>query len=673
MKNKVYIFSAALTLSAILGLLLLPAVSNAATFTAIASGSWSSSATWAGGVAPSSNISTADQVYIGAGFDVSANSDIMIDGALAILDVNGTLDAGANAVTVVNGTVSGTGNIIVDEISVATGALLTFAGSIDTQTFINNGATFALAASTTVENELQLNGGVLSIGSAGLDLESGTVIVMNGGSLSLSGGLLAAVDSYTVVYQGNSNSTIGIEASGSGLSGIEVNLNDVNTQLMLSGDFELNGDLTLSQGTIVIGNNSLTVNGMVDATANGSIDVSSQSGLNVSTSGTGTIDLNFASSSAIIGTLSIDAGSNASAELNGDLTVEAELDLHSGSLNVNGNTLVINGDISASGSGSLTVDNSSDIEIHTNGNVSGSLNFTSGSATMNTLVIDINNGGSVMLGSDAEVSGTLDLQNGFIALGGSDLMVSGNVNGGSDGSYVITTGQGSLMLDLTAATEAFFAVGTDVNYAPATLEQAGGSASGMFGVSVANDVYAAGNAGSEMSAWGPMVDHTWNVTSELSSNIDLTLTLEWDASAQVNAFDNADAYISHYVNAAWDVSATASATLNADGRYELSRSGVSSLSPFAVFDSTTAVGVDEAEELTVSFYPNPTIDVLTYNLNGANGNTNIDLFDMNGKVVASDIAQGTRGTMDVSNLPAGIYTVRIVNENSVTTARMIKQ
>jgi len=176
-----------------------------------------------------------------------------------------------------------------------------------------------------------------------------------------------------------------------------------------------------------------------------------------------------------------------------------------------------------------------------------------------------------------------------------------------------------------------------------------------------------------MSAWGSMVDYTWFITSEVSSNIDLTMTLEWDAAAEVNAFDHADAYISHYTNAAWDASATASATLNAEGRFELSRFGVTSLSPFAVFDGATSVGVDEAEELSVSFYPNPVVDVVTYTLEGQNGNTNIDLFDVNGKVVASEIAQGTRGTMDVSNLPAGIYTVRITNENSVTTARMVRQ
>lgn len=672
MKNKIYTLTAALTLSAMLGLLLLPTTTNAATFTAIASGSWSSSATWAGGVAPGSDISN-DQVTIGAGYTVTANSNITMNGVLSSLEIDGTLNTGMNAVTVVSGSITGTGNLIVNELAVATGSLLTFAGSIDAQTFINNGASLTLAATTTVSNELQLNGGVLSIGSAGMTLQGGTVVVVNGGSLSLSGGVLTAVDSYTVSYQGSSNATVGLEASGSGLAGVELNLDNESLSVTMANDMNLNGNLTLTQGTLVIGTNALTVNGSISATANGSIETSSGSSLTVSTNQSGVIDLQFSSSPATIGTLTVDAGASASAQLGGDLNVETELNLQSGTLDVNGNTLMISGDLANSGSGSLTVDASSNIEIHASANLSGSLNFTSGNATMNNLVINISNDGSVNLGSDAEVSGTLDLQNGYIALGSSDLTVSGSVNGGSDGSYVITTGQGSLMLNLAAATDAFFAVGTDVNYAPATLTQASGSASGMFGVSVANDVYAAGNAGSEMSAWGPMVDHTWNITSELSSNIDLTVMLEWDASAEVNAFNNADAYISHYTGAAWDATATASATLNAQGRYELSRSGITSLSPFAVFDGSTAVGVQETEALSVSLYPNPVTNVVTYNLSGQKNHTQIDLYNASGQLVTTQTAQGNRGTIDVSTLPAGVYTIKITNNENVSATRIVKQ
>lgn len=819
--------------------LLMPVLASAAVFTATSSGSWSSSATWAGGVAPGSDISL-DQVIIESGVTVTSSSDITMNGALSSLQVDGTLDATANTVAVVNGSVTGAGSIIVNQISVGAAAALTFAGSINAQTFVNNGAAVALAAATTVESQLQLNGGAIVVGSAGLGLESGTQIVVNGGTLSLSGGLFTATESYTVLYQGGA-ATIGIEASGSGLSGVEVDLGSAGAEVSLDGDLSFEGDLVITQGTVVVGSNTLAVDGIIDVTANGSLDVSSSSSINVSTDGAGMIDLSFSSSPATIGSLSISAGSNATAELNGDLIVTTEFDVASGTFSLNGNalsvsgdfngngefeatagsdisisgngsiqgglmfaagaqnfgdvsidltngqsiafggnstiagsfdfqngtielqsgssllldgsasigagamfdgnadaditvstsssvagditfsngsatignftididgggsvslgsdlgvegdlsltggslvvgdnSLMINGDIASGGSGSISVSSSSDIEINADGDLSGSLNFSSGSSTMGDLVINIGNDGSVMLGSDAGVSGTLDLQNGFIVAGVSDLMVSGTVTGGSADSYVVTWGQGSLMLDMTAGADAFFPVGTAVNYAPATLLQAGGSADGMFGISVANDVYANGTAGGsgnvDMSTWGDMVDHTWHITSELASNIDLTMTLEWEASAEANAFANSSAYISHYVNAAWDVSAAASATANAEGRFELTRAGITSLSPFAVFDETEMVGIDEpSQSLEVSFYPNPANDILMYSLTGQDGNATLEVFDANGRLISTKVESNNKGILDLSAYPPGVYAVKVKDESMVLSSWVVRQ
>lgn len=834
MKTITKIYSTAGVLSAILALIICPAFADAATFTAVASGSWSANATWAGGVAPGSNISN-DQIIIGSGLTVTADSDITIDGALASIDVDGTLDASAHSVAVIQGTVSGTGQIIVDEMSSATAAVILFAGQIDAHTFINNSASLTLAAVTNVDDELHLNGGVLVIGSGGLTLAGGTQVVVNGGSMSLSGGLFTATQSYTVVYVGDGG-TVGLEASGSGLTGLEVDLDDSNAELMLAGDLVINGSLDLTQGELVVGNNSLTVNGMIHGSGSASIDAMAGSEIHITSSGTGTLDVAFSGSpevlaafefdgssgatlqlggdlqvtgdfdfsggtihlngntlsvsgdfngngefsasagsaieisgngsiegglmfsagnqmidniavdlsngqsimigsdvwvqnsfdfqngtieigsgntlglngsatlganamfegnsdanleistsssvigditfsngSATIGDLTVDIDGNGSVSLGSDLGVNGELDLQNGMLDLNGNTIMINGDIASGGSGSISVDGSSDIEIHASGSLSGSLNFSSGSSTMGDLVIDIDNGGSVMLGSDAGVSGTLDLQNGFVALGSNDLMVSGSISGGSSTSYVMTNGQGSLMLDVMAGGSSMFPVGTDVHFSPAVLAQASGSASGMFGVSAMNGVLVNGTSGNFMSSWGSMVDHTWNVTSELSSNIDLDLTLTWEASAEVNGFTNAQSYISHYTNAAWDVSATAAATVNGQGNFELTRTGITSLSPFAVFDSNTAVGVDEAEELSVSFYPNPAVDVLNYDMAGNTASMQIDVFDAAGRIVLTKTEQSSRGVIDMSDYPAGIYTIRIANEEQNQTARIVKQ
>ena len=84
MKTYNYFKSTTLKAVAVTFQLLMPCIVSAATFTAIASGSWSSSATWAGGIAPGSTLSTADQVYIGAAFDVALLVVLMLRSAFAL-------------------------------------------------------------------------------------------------------------------------------------------------------------------------------------------------------------------------------------------------------------------------------------------------------------------------------------------------------------------------------------------------------------------------------------------------------------------------------------------------------------------------------------------------------------------------------------------------------------
>ena len=834
MKTIGYLNTTILKVWAVTVQLLMPCMVSAAIFTATSSGSWSSSATW-GGTTPGSDISL-HQIIIPAGVNVIMDTDLMMNGPLASLDVQGSLQGSANTITVISGSIIGAGQMLCNQVSLSGSASVTFAGQLNVGTFVNNGATVALSALTSVQNELQLNGGVVVIGSGTLALQSGTQIVVNGGSMSLSGGLFTATDSYSVIYQGNGG-TVGIEASGSGLSEITVDLSSANAQLMLGGDLVLNGDLTLDQGQVVIGNNSLTINGFIVCSPSGSIDASMGSALQVSANGNGTIELSFASSPDMIGSLTIDASGGASAQLEGDLEVVAAFNLNSGTFNLNGNsltvagdfngqgtfqanagssvaiqgsgsisggldfgssvqvleslsidisssesiaisgsvdvtdvcdlqsggivlgansniglngsvsfgpdcilignqtaaisinssgsvngaltfdsgssvvgdlslniggngsislgsdlgvegelgleggtcslngfTLTINGDIASGGSGSISGGGSSGIIINASGDLSGALTFSAGSAELEDLTINIQNGGSVMLGSDVLVSGTLDLQNGFVAIGNSDIEIGGAVTGGSANSYVITEGQGSLILAVSSGGQGYFPVGTSADFCPATLTQASGSASGNFGVSAMAGVLANGYSGIDISQYTGMVNTTWMVISELTAGIDLALTLEWAADQQTNNFSNTDCYISHYTNAAWDASVAASATLNTEGRFELTRSGFTSLSPFAVFHSAATVGIEgPQQEVSISFFPNPTKDVVMYDLTGNEGMTQIDVFDLHGKLVETKSVFNNRGVMDMGGHPAGVYTIRVTDERSTQTAWLVRQ
>jgi hypothetical protein len=76
----------------------------------------------------------------------------------------------------------------------------------------------------------------------------------------------------------------------------------------------------------------------------------------------------------------------------------------------------------------------------------------------------------------------------------------------------------------------------------------------------------------------------------------------------------------------------------------------------------------------VNVFPNPTNDILIIQLNGLNkANTQIDLVDLNGRIVAKQIInQGsTIGHIDVSTIYEGNYLVKITTENQSKTISIL--
>ena len=82
--------------------------------------------------------------------------------------------------------------------------------------------------------------------------------------------------------------------------------------------------------------------------------------------------------------------------------------------------------------------------------------------------------------------------------------------------------------------------------------------------------------------------------------------------------------------------------------------------------TTGGIGIDVADGMNVSIYPNPTSSTTTIALSGVNGDVAITVVDMNGRVVMSD-SMSCEGdcvkTMEVSGLAQGAYFVRINGEN----------
>lgn len=79
------------------------------------------------------------------------------------------------------------------------------------------------------------------------------------------------------------------------------------------------------------------------------------------------------------------------------------------------------------------------------------------------------------------------------------------------------------------------------------------------------------------------------------------------------------------------------------------------------------IGIENVDEASVNVYPNPANNVL--NIQGE-GIQQVDLMDINGRTVMSS---NEAGSMNISNLACGIYIVRVVTNQGVSTQKIIKK
>jgi hypothetical protein len=141
---------------------------------------------------------------------------------------------------------------------------------------------------------------------------------------------------------------------------------------------------------------------------------------------------------------------------------------------------------------------------------------------------------------------------------------------------------------------------------------------------------------------------------------------------QVNAFDNTQAYISHYTGGAWNTSAITAATAHAGGTYSLALTGVTSFSPFAVLGkntNTTAIR-DIKAEIAFTIYPNPANNLLQISIPASGTPQTLKVFDMLGNQMISQPVETAVTSLDISKFASGVYLVSVDN---TSTKKFIKE
>jgi type IX secretion system substrate protein len=141
----------------------------------------------------------------------------------------------------------------------------------------------------------------------------------------------------------------------------------------------------------------------------------------------------------------------------------------------------------------------------------------------------------------------------------------------------------------------------------------------------------------------------------------------WNAGMEVNGFDRTNSFISHYHGGAWDTIAAAAAS-SMGSLYTMTRTGITSLSPFMVADRTTfTTSVPTVLTTEISLYPNPTSNTLYFSSNV----DAVDVYDVSGKKVTS--VNGSTNQISVQDLAAGTYMVRFTTNNTTTVRKFVKE
>ncbi len=555
--------------------------SHATTFTAIASGNFTSALTW-GGLVPGSLIST-DVIIIPAGINVNLDADAVFSGTSSLF-VDGSLVSGSSATALVlsAGALAGSGNIDVDSLAIGLTTGLSFTGNVVARNATSLGTTISSMATMKVKNTLRLASGAMSFTAGSLTMFNNSTIVLSGGTMASSGTGVIGLDSmYSVVYT-SASATSGMELSGSGLRNVTLNLSGTIT---LSSDLVVdNGDLSLSSGILALNSHKLTI-------------------------GSG-------------------------------------------------------GNLITTGSGSLSGNTTSDLTIMSSGSLTGALTFSGSGNTLRNLTINTgSSSANVTLGNSLTLAGTLDLLSGRVVLGANDLTVNagGMVTSGSANSYVIADGAGRLTLNLAAGATDKFDVGTTSHYAPVSIKANTGSATGNVSVNVAGSVYGSGTTGTVLSTTKAVVSNTWYVSSSATAAINYDMTVMWDAAMEVNGFNRTQAYISHYTSSAWDAQTPVAASTSGS-MYTMTRTGITSLSPFMVADntfSTTGILTTVAGGTEVIIYPNPASGSLHFN--SVTPVTSLSVYNMMGQTVLTGNVYNNSYSVDA--LPKGQYTIRLVGSN----------
>lgn len=545
----------------------------------------------------------------------------------------------------------------------------------------SNSETITLNGNTSVANNLNLMMGKLNLNgrkltvSGDLMMSTGTAFISNSSSeLEIAG-------------SGTLTSGLGFDQGNATINNLTINRNNGTVRLYgalnIAGNLNLgNGNFSLESGStltmnsnskIWIGGGMLAMNsGSFAASSNYDVEYTGASSYTagIELNGTGLEDLTVNTSS-----------SSATVMLTNSLAVSGALSMSNGHISMNGYNVFLNGTLSQSATAGFIGHAASELHLNLSTAANSTLYFDGGSAStqsLSRLRLNISGTSAIALGSALHLVNELSFVKGKVLLTSGDLVMesTSTISGFDDNRYVATSlnGTGRLQMNVTAGSAwVTFPVGTMDNYSPAFIQQTSSGTSGNFRVRTANEVMVNGTTG-PVDNGSAMVGRTWFIESASAVSVNMNLKLGWVAAAEMNAFNRNNAMIRHYTNSAWDTYAAASATAGANSTWELSRSGIMSLSPFAVTDNSAPLAIQQNNnDLIFELYPVPAHDQITVRTKGGSETYKYELIDITGRIIATG-EKGETQKFDIGQLQPGYYFIKVIDaaNNASGIKRFVK-
>ncbi|MBA3680934.1 MAG: T9SS type A sorting domain-containing protein [Bacteroidetes bacterium] len=549
----------------------------------------------------------------------------------------------------------------------------------------NNNQTVTLNNNMIVNGNLNSNSGKLTLNGKQLTLK---------GNLTMGGGSIINSDAsamMTIEGSGSLNSMLMFDA-GSIINSLTIN-RSTSGQVKLGSAITIDGHLNLMDGnfsieggglavvasgsTVHVEKGSVTLNtGTFNGTASYNVEymgsTNANTGIEFIGSGLNNVWVNYTNTSNKV-------------TLSNPANISGNLNMSKGKIDLNGKNIFLNGTISSSPNAMFVGNSISEMHLNLTATTNDTIYFDNASTNSQTLYkLRLNIGGAnpmIHLGSKLIIDSELNFVKGQVALSSNndlEIGAAAAIVGFDDTKYVVTSGNtnGALVMKVNAGSAyVTFPVGTNSNYSPAFVQQASAATSGNFNVRAMNTVLSGGTYGPVNSNTLKVVNRTWFVNSGVAT-INANLKFGWVAAAEVNGFDRTNAYVSHYTSNAWDVISGSSATVSANNTYELSRTGVTSLSPFAVTEVGEPLKIKELSNLTgIELYPNPSKDFVTIKMANSTDDFTYELTDITGRTILTTSNANSLNKFDVSNLKTGYYFIKITNtnDNKTITKRFVKE